>query len=152
MVAPAAPAASADTPGTPASIGEVNVMIVLLIVIAIVVAGVPLAAVVLVTVASRREDNAGSIADRAPGGMERAARRLLAFHATGIARPTCRARGRGQWPGRGRPADDDRYRSGRTYRSGPADRPDQTNRSGHNGGPGRRELVGAGLGGPRRRP
>ena len=124
-------------------------MIVLLTVIAIVVAGVPLAAVVLVTVASRREDHAGSIAGRASGRTERAARRLLAFHATGIARPTCRAWGHGQRPGRGRSADDDRHRGGRTYRSGPADRPDQANGS---GGPGRRELVGTGLGGPRRRP
>jgi hypothetical protein len=132
--------------------GEVNVMIILLTVIAIVVAGVPLAAVVLVTVASRREEHARSIAGRAPRRTERAARRLLAFHAIGIARPTCRARGRGQRPGRGRSADDDRYRGGRTYRSGPADRANQANRSGHNGGPGRRELVGTGLGGPRRRP
>jgi hypothetical protein len=118
MVAPAAVAASADTPGTPAGIGEVNVMIILLTVIAIVVAGVPLAAVVLVTVASRREENAGSIGGCAPGRIERAARRLLAFHATGIGRPACRARRRG--PRRG---------------------------------PGRPELVGAGLlTGPRRRP
>jgi hypothetical protein len=65
-------------------------MIILLTVTAIVVAGVPLAAVVLVTVASRREESAGSIADRAPGRMERAARWLLAFHATGIARPARR--------------------------------------------------------------
>ena len=69
-------------------------MIILLIVIAIVVAGIPLAAVVLVTVASRSEEHAGSIAGRAPGRMEHAARRLLAFHAAGIGRPACRARTR----------------------------------------------------------
>jgi hypothetical protein len=158
MVAPAAPAASADTPGTPAGIGEVNVMIVLLTVIAIVIAGVPLAAVVLVTVASRREDNASSISGRAPGGTERAARRLLAFHATGIGRPACRASARGQRPGSGRSAGDDRRRAGRTDRSGRTDsagRTDgagRTSRGGHNGAPGRHDLIGAGLAGPTRRP
>ena len=54
--------------------------------IAIVVAGVPLAGIVLVTVAIRREESARSIAGRAPGLVERAARRLLAFHAAGIGR------------------------------------------------------------------
>ena len=152
MVAPAAPPASADTPGTPAGIGEVNDMIVLLTVIAIVIAGVPLAAVVLVTVASRREDNAGSISGRAPGGTERAARRLLAFHATGIGRPACRASARGQRPGSGRSAGDDRHRAGRIDRSGRTDSADRTNRGGRTGGPGRQDLIGAGLAGPRRRP
>jgi len=106
-------------------------MIILLTVIAIVVAGVPLAAVVLVTVASRREENAGSIADRATGRMERAARWLLAFHATGIGRPACRARARGRGPGRRRPADDDRHRPGLMDR---------------------RDVIGAGLAGSRPRP
>lgn len=80
---------------------EVDVMIILLTVIAIVVAGVPLAAVVLVTIACRREESARSMADRAPGPLERAARRLLAFHASGISRPVSRAGGRD----RGRSAD-----------------------------------------------
>ena len=62
-------------------------MIILLTVIAIVIAGVPLAAVVLVTIASRREESARSMADRASGPLERAARKLLAFHASGIGRP-----------------------------------------------------------------
>jgi hypothetical protein len=66
-------------------------MIILLTVIAVVITGVPLAAVALVTVASRREENAHSIAGHAPGPVERAARRLLAFHATGIGRPSGRA-------------------------------------------------------------
>src|SRR6266568_4052642 len=79
---------------------EVDVMIILLTVIAIVVAGVPLAAIVLVTIASRREESARSMADRAPGPLERTARRLLAFHASGISRPVSRAGGRN----RGRPA------------------------------------------------
>ena len=75
-------------------------MIILLTVIAIVITGVPLAAVVLVAVASRREETARSIAGCAPRPLERAGRRLLAFHARGIGRPACRA-----WPGhRGRPA------------------------------------------------
>jgi hypothetical protein len=62
-------------------------MIILLILAAIVIAGVPAAAVVLVSVATRREETARSIADRAPGLVTRAARRLLAFHAVGISRP-----------------------------------------------------------------
>ena len=62
-------------------------MIILLTVIAIVITGVPLTAVALVTVASRREETARSIAGRAPGPLEGAARRLLAFHATGIGHP-----------------------------------------------------------------
>jgi hypothetical protein len=65
-------------------------MIILLSVIASVIAGVPLAAVVLVTVATRQEETARSIAGRAPGPLARAARRLLAFHAVGISRPASR--------------------------------------------------------------
>jgi hypothetical protein len=77
----------------------VDVMIILLTVIAIVVASVPLAAIVLVTVASRREEAARSIAGRAPGPLAQAARRLLAFHATGIRQPACRAGARARRPG-----------------------------------------------------
>jgi len=67
-------------------------MIILLTVIAVVITGVPLTAVALVTLASRREETARSIAGRAPGPLERAARRLLAFHATGIGHhPSARA-------------------------------------------------------------
>ena len=79
-------------------------MIILLTVIAIVVAGVPLAAVVLVTIACRREESARSMADRASGPLERAARKLLAFHASGISRPVSRAGSR------------DRGRSGHGHR------------------------------------
>jgi hypothetical protein len=75
---------------------EVNVMIILLTVAAIVIAGVPVAAVVLVTVATRREESARSIAGRAPGLAARAARRLLAFHAVGISRPASRVGARRQ--------------------------------------------------------
>ncbi len=97
-------------------------MIILLTVIAIVVAGVPLAAIVLVTIASRREESARSMADRAPGPLERAARRLLAFHASGISRPVSRARSRGR--DRGRSADGHRedapaVAAGATVTSGP---------------------------------
>jgi hypothetical protein len=70
-------------------------MIILLTVIAAVIVGVPLAAVALVTVASRREDTARSIAGQAPGPLTRAARRVLAFHAVGISRPGCRVAPRG---------------------------------------------------------
>jgi hypothetical protein len=112
MVAPSAPAASADTPGNrPAGTLEVNMMIILLTVIAIVIAGVPLAAVVLVTVASRREETALSIAGRAPGRMERLARKLLAFQAVGIRRPACRARARGRRRGAGPSRQDGVHRA-----------------------------------------
>jgi hypothetical protein len=113
----------------PAGTQEVNMMIILLSVIAIVVAGIPLAAVVLVTMASRREETARSIAGRAPGPMERAARRLLAFHATGIGRPVCRARTRHTRRVAGLPA--------RAGAAGAGDNP-------------RRDLVGAGRPGRRR--
>jgi hypothetical protein len=76
-------------------------MIILLTLIATVLTGVPLAAVVLVTVASRREETARSMATHAPGPLERAARRLLAFHAVGIGRDQTRRRVRGR---SGRPA------------------------------------------------
>jgi hypothetical protein len=62
-------------------------MIILLTAIAVLVTGVPLAAAALVTLASRHEDHARSIADRAPGALAGAARRLLGFRATGITRP-----------------------------------------------------------------
>jgi hypothetical protein len=81
-------------------------MIILLIVAAIVIAGVPVAAVMLVTVATRREETARSIAGLAPGPVARAARRLLAFHAVGISRPACRTGNRrSDW--RDDPAEDD---------------------------------------------
>jgi hypothetical protein len=67
-------------------------MIILLTLIATVITGVPLAAVVLVTVASRREETARSIATHAPGRLAHAARKLLGFHATGISRPAGRGR------------------------------------------------------------
>jgi hypothetical protein len=84
-------------------------MIILLTVIAIVITGVPLAAVALVTVASRREETARSIAGRAPGPLERAARGLLAFHTAGIGHPSGPGRLRLQDRDPRQPARDDRF-------------------------------------------
>jgi hypothetical protein len=89
-------------------------MIILLTVIAVVITGVPLAAVALVTLASRREETARSIAGRAPGPLERAARRLLAFHATGIGHPSGRIRARHEGWDPGHPPQDVRVPAGRT--------------------------------------
>ena len=66
-------------------------MIILLTATAVLITGVPLTAVVLVTLASWHEEHARSIAGRAPGALTGAARRLLGFRATGIARPAARA-------------------------------------------------------------
>jgi hypothetical protein len=66
-------------------------MITVFVIIAIVVAGLPFAAILLVTVASRREDDARSMAGQAPGTLARAARRLLGFHAQGFTRLQSRA-------------------------------------------------------------
>ena len=66
-------------------------MIILLTATAVLITGVPLAAVALVTLASRHEEHARSIAGHAPGVLAGAARRLLGFRATGITRPACRA-------------------------------------------------------------
>lgn len=82
-------------------------MIILLTVIAALIAGAPLVAVVLVTVASRREETALSIAGRAPGPLARAARRVVAFHARGISRPASRVSARRGYQQAGDPAADD---------------------------------------------
>jgi hypothetical protein len=95
-------------------------MIILLTVIAVVITGVPLAAVALITLASRREETARSIAGRAPGPLERAARRLLAFHATGIGHPAGRIRARHEGWDPGHPPQDVRVPAGRTAQA-PAD-------------------------------
>jgi hypothetical protein len=82
-------------------------MIILLTVIAIVITGAPLSAIVLVTLASRREETARSIAGLAPGSLARAARRLLAFHAVGIGQPASRAGAGDQTRSAADPALDD---------------------------------------------
>ena len=69
-------------------------MIILLTAIVILITGVPLTAAVLVTLASRHEEHARSMAGRAPGALTGAARRLLGFRAIGIARPAGRAAAR----------------------------------------------------------
>jgi hypothetical protein len=79
----------------------VNVNVLALIAIATLVGGLPIAGILLVALASRREEAARSIAGGAPGPLERIARRLLGFHAMGISRPACRTRA----PSRGRRAD-----------------------------------------------
>jgi hypothetical protein len=66
-------------------------MIILLTAAAVLIMGVPFAVAILVTFASRHEDHARSIAGRAPGNLTGAARRVLGFGATGIARPAHRA-------------------------------------------------------------
>ncbi len=47
-------------------------------------AGVPIIAAVLVSVASRREDHEWTVANQAPGMVALVARRVLGFHARGI--------------------------------------------------------------------
>ena len=66
-------------------------MVALWVILAVVVAGLPLTAVVLVTVACRQEETAHSMAGSAPA-LAAAARRLLAFKAVGITRPVSASR------------------------------------------------------------
>ena len=53
--------------------------------IAVIAVGVPFAAIILVTIASRREEAARSLSRQAPGAAARAARRLLGFRTGRIA-------------------------------------------------------------------
>ena len=59
--------------------------IVIAAAVAAVVAGGPLVAILLVSVASRREESAHSLSGQAPGVTTQAARRLLGFRADRIA-------------------------------------------------------------------
>ena len=61
--------------------------------IAVIAVGVPFAAIILVTIASRREEAARSLSRQAPGAAARAARRLLGFR-TGRIGPLA------DWPAR----------------------------------------------------
>lgn len=63
-----------------------QIWIVLVVGIAAAAAAVPLAAIVLVTVASHREESAHTLGGQAPGPATRAARRLLGFRAERITR------------------------------------------------------------------
>ena len=62
-----------------------QIWIVLPVAVAVVVAGGPIAAILLVSVASRREESAHSLSGQAPGVTTETARRLLGFRAERIA-------------------------------------------------------------------
>ncbi|HEX3487946.1 MAG TPA: hypothetical protein VHU92_01330 [Streptosporangiaceae bacterium] len=87
-------------------------MIIILLAVGALAVIAPVACLVLVSIASMREDVAHSLGYQPAGAMQRAARRLLGFHGDGL-------RGRPGAPGQewlsnnGRPAD-----------SGLADQPD----------------------------
>ncbi len=81
-------------------------MAVVLVLAAVRVAA-PIGAAVLVSIASRREESAYSLAGRPPGRLEAAARRLLAFRAYGITIP---GQPRVPRPRAGAETDPDRYR------------------------------------------
>ena len=68
-------------------------MSVILVVIAAAVTSVPIIAVILVSVASRREDREWTLAENPPGPACAMARRIVGFHAQGIEQ-TLYARGR----------------------------------------------------------
>ena len=59
---------------------------IILLAIVVVAVSVPLASVVLVSLASKREDSAQSLSGRPRGPLEAAARRMVGFHgdATGL--------------------------------------------------------------------
>jgi hypothetical protein len=59
---------------------------IILLVLAAAVVGAPIAAAVLVSLASRREDARHSLSGRAPSLLTRAARRLLSVQPRGAAR------------------------------------------------------------------
>jgi len=71
-------------------------------VIAVAVLGVPFAAIVLVSIASRREEAAHSLSRQAPGPATRAARRLLAYGNVQAGQMPERQASRGRAAARGR--------------------------------------------------
>ena len=89
--------------------------------IAAVALGVPFVAIVLVSIASRREEAAHSLSRQAPGAAARAARRLLAFRTDRRARVRDWAASYASTSGRGRRPSRDRRqgRGGRPEESGP---------------------------------
>jgi hypothetical protein len=58
---------------------------IILLVIVVAAVGASLAAVVMVSLGSRREDSAHSLASGPSGALEAAARRLVGFHSDGVA-------------------------------------------------------------------
>lgn len=59
-------------------------MIFAFLIFAALLVSAPIIAAVLVSIASRREDHAWTLAGQAPGIIASAARRVLGFHARGI--------------------------------------------------------------------
>jgi hypothetical protein len=78
---------------------EVDKLLVVVYVIAAVVAGAPVLATVLVTVASRREDSAASLAGPARGPAQAWARHILGFRCEGIRWPQPGGSGRARYCG-----------------------------------------------------
>jgi hypothetical protein len=66
--------------------GTREVEMIILLVIGGIAVCVPIGCAVLVSLASRREDAAHSLAGRPSGAMEAAARRVVGFHGDGIGR------------------------------------------------------------------
>lgn len=82
-------------------------MIILLVIAAIAVS-LPVAGIVVVSLASRREDAAQSLSSRPSGAIQIAARRVVGFHGAGLARrPARRGGSRPARAGRGRTDDPD---------------------------------------------
>jgi len=83
-------------------------VIIILLAVAALAVLVPVACLVLVSIASMREDVAHSLGYQPAGAMQRAARRLLGFHGYGLSEPTG-APGQEWLSNNGRPADSDLY-------------------------------------------
>lgn len=75
-------------------------MVVLLFVVGIITFGVPVAATVLVSVASRCEDSAWTLSGPPPGPVQAAARRIVGFHGREVQWPQPQGRGQGRSPER----------------------------------------------------
>jgi hypothetical protein len=88
--------------------------------IAAVALGVPFVAIVVVSIASRREEAAHSLSRQAPGAAARAARRLLDFRTEKLARVPDRAASHASSSSRSRtPSQDRRSGDRRTPKPGP---------------------------------
>jgi hypothetical protein len=74
---------------------------IILLVIAIVAVAAPVTGVLLVSLASRREDAAFSLGREPTGALQSATRRLLNFHADGAGRHPAGRGGTGARPGSG---------------------------------------------------